>query len=246
MVTFIFNGNGGIAGVGHLWYVSLAMQLYLLAPLLFLMFSKVRKTQLKYVYWIFLVVGLVIRILEKWLGLEWYTYTYTFVFSNIDLFAGGILIAGIEKEKNICTQKNTKILSCIIFVILVIYNCYISNMNSSIMTTIYRYCLPSLYILTCSILILQFSKGGKIRKHKVLSFIFCIVNGFSQHTYIFYVFHILIFVYVSKTFCNTRFFMDLSILARYVYFFVICFVINVTIAYIFDRMMWKEGQRKNG
>lgn len=115
------------------------------------------------------------------------------------------------------------------------------------MEIIYRYYLPTLYILTCSILLFQFNGGlgGKIWKHKVLSYILNKLYVFSQHTYTFYVFHILIFIYLSKTFCTTQYFMDLSISARYIIFFVICFIINFTIAYIFDRMMLKGGQGKN-
>ena len=32
VLTFTFNGNGGISGVGHLWYISVAMWFYVLAP----------------------------------------------------------------------------------------------------------------------------------------------------------------------------------------------------------------------
>ena len=37
MLTFTYNGAPGINGLGHLWYISSAMQLYLIMPAVYLL-----------------------------------------------------------------------------------------------------------------------------------------------------------------------------------------------------------------
>ena len=45
LFTFTFNGVGGISGIGHLWYISLAMWFYVFAPFFYQIISKMKTTR---------------------------------------------------------------------------------------------------------------------------------------------------------------------------------------------------------
>lgn len=45
IITFTYNGRGGGEAFGHLWYVSMAMQLYLFMPFLFLLIDRFKKSK---------------------------------------------------------------------------------------------------------------------------------------------------------------------------------------------------------
>ncbi len=231
MLTFTFNGNGGISGLGHLWYVSLAMQLYLFMPFIYLILRILRESK-------YTLLGLFIGVasmglwLRFWMankGYDWYTYSYTNCFLNMDLVILGMIIAEVKVHYEISIGKKSlvKCLTSVLFLSLVLYNCYIYQEGSINYLSIYRNVLPSAYAIICGLIILLAEK----RNLSVISLIFeRAVCGFSKYSYGFYIFHIVVFNYLSLTMVQSNFFSNLSVIGQYTIFFLVSFIITLILA----------------
>lgn len=84
MLTFTFNGTNGRIGLGHLWYVSTAMQLYLFMPFIYLVLDllKEKKSVLLLLYIISVIGGVIMRCGLFKNGFDWYIL-YTNCFANL-------------------------------------------------------------------------------------------------------------------------------------------------------------------
>lgn len=234
MITFSFNGSDAASGLSHLWYISLAMQLYIFMPFIFLLMNRFLKS--KYV-WMITLVGIVIcgiffrcYIVHK--GYDWYTYSYTNCLVNVDLVALGMLTSNIKLNYAI-TIKKKKLIKCIsglIFGLLVMYNCFIYELNTENMLFIYRCILPTAYAICCILILLLSGDNSEDRKR---SFFARIVASFSKHSYAFYIWHIAVFRYINLTLVQTVWFSERNAIVQYVIFFAVCFIINLILARIF-------------
>lgn len=95
MLTFTFNGNGGINGLGHLWYLSMAVQLYVFMPLLYIGIEFLCKTGKAFAFLSIAVImsGMALRVALYQAGRDWYSEIYTSCLVNLDLVAAGMLTA---------------------------------------------------------------------------------------------------------------------------------------------------------
>ncbi len=189
ILTFTFNGENGVNGIGATWYVSTIMQLYLLAPFIIVAFNKISgskwATAIELVTFITIGLGLCNRLLLYNRGLDWNTYIYTLSLSNLDLFISGIALSYIEIDRPV--KKWAGIVSWILFLIVTGVNTYLYYMSTAFSMFIYQYIFPSVYILSIGTVILC-NQNMRINNTTIKR----IVNWFSNISFQFYLWHSLI------------------------------------------------------
>lgn len=231
---FLFNGLGGVAGIGHLWYISTAIQLYLAMPLLFWFLAKLIRRSDKLVFPLFLatlLIGFAWRNIAHMKNIDWYTWVYTFWGSNIDLICCGILAAFIADSVKF--NGANRALSVVLFLMLVLYNVIIYAQE---VLAIYRYILPSVYILTCTYLVAAFKPDKRARGG--------VFNVFSKYSYGFYVFHIASFMYTETLFSRIGFDKIETFDVRYGLFLAVSAVISMSLSVIFTDCFAIKSRKK--
>lgn len=96
-IFFLSNGVDSPIGIGHLWYMSTALQLYVLMPFIWYGLEKLSKScgRLILLFIGFLFLGLIIRLTLFYYNYDWYRYVYTSFAANLDFVVCGILAARI-------------------------------------------------------------------------------------------------------------------------------------------------------
>lgn len=135
-LIFTYNGSVGVSGIGALWYVSTLMQLYVLAPFIYLLAEKLlsrlgknrKRTVLLMILGITAIEG-IYRFCMLWIDLSWYEFVYTPFFGNLDLFVSGMLLNYItvdntEQERDTQKGKLLKIFAGIALAMAVLVGCY--------------------------------------------------------------------------------------------------------------------------
>ncbi len=170
-----YNGTGSLfTGMGALWFVSTIFQLYLLTPLFaFLLRPLKNKKKLTAVTLLFVIAaGLTYRLVSYRLNLDWYRHAYTAFYANLDIFLGAGLFALLKQQTQDSLSKRyylfARIASSISILALIAANSYVYFSQSVDMLFVYRYCLPSVYLLTCGFFAFAFdgirrTKDGKTR-----------------------------------------------------------------------------------
>lgn len=234
MLTFTFNGNAAAGGVGHLWYISIAMQLYLLMPFLYLALAPLQKKKrgLSGTLLAVLALGCAVRCLIVRLGFDWYTYSYTNCFVNLDLVAIGMLIAALKLGFDITPghPERWKALAAVLFVGLVLYNCFIYNRATTHDTFLYRCILPSAYAAICGLLLLLSGCGATIRPRPLVT----VINRFAGYSYSFYILHVASFDYLKPLLLQSSPVADLSPALQYAIFIPVAFLLTLLTAVPFQ------------
>ena len=259
MLTFTFNGNGGINGLGHLWYLSTAMQLYVFMPLIYIGIEFLCKTG-KAVAGLSIAViisGMALRVVLYQAGIDWYSLIYTNCLVNLDLVAAGMLAAkavcnGITSVKE-HVKRRIKIAGTVVFFGIILYNCYIYAMGTENGFFVYRCVLPSVYIVIC-MLLLSVSTDRKNRTEagtlqKAETIFADIIRWFSRCSFVFYVFHISVLDYLSKSLATTEWFLNMHPNRQYFLFFAVALVILLPLSEVFTRLnaeMVKYLQKMSG
>lgn len=229
MLTFTFNGNGGINGLGHLWYLSMAVQLYLFMPFLYLGIEFLCKTGKAFAvtFITVLVLGLALRVSLYQAGRDWYTQIYTNCLVNLDLVAAGMLTAkagsgGLLTIKQHRKEK-IKIMGVAVFLVLILYNCSIYAAGAETDFFIYRCVLPSVYIVTSTLLLFvsgcRENDAGTGMVQNVRKIAANVVRWFSRCSYVFYVLHIVVLDYLGKSLATAEWFLKMHPNRQYVSFF---------------------------
>ena len=250
LLTFTFNGNGGISGVGHLWYISVAMWLYVLAPFLYYITAKIKRTgSLAAAFIITVILGFALRNALWYTDLSWYTYNYTFLPCNIDIFFGGMIACSltdrIAKKEDLRIKLPLKIISALLFAAVVVINCYVYWKE---IYRVYQYILPTAYILSGSFLLWCFDTDTRRREKPTWSAIkrnpLRLIDRFSPITYAFYIFHICAFRYVENVLLLFAGYAELSLYLRYVIFMGASFAISLLLGVLFTKMIAVFGSVK--
>lgn len=251
VLTFTFNGKKSADGIGHLWYISTAMQLYLLMPFGFLLIRLLKRRRATLIaFFAVLASGLALRLVLKNAEVDWYTRMYTFAPCNVDLVVCGMLLSYLKLNFAPTASKSglMKELAALAMVVLVCYNVAIYYEGSTLSEDIYRYCLPTLYVLIPSLLILCFGDLTKrfarpaLREalHNPLS----LIDWFSGYTYVFYIFHIAVFMYVRDAFGSLYGFAALPLGVRVLSFYLLTFTLSLACAVIFSKIAQGAKKRK--
>lgn len=249
LFTFCFNGNGGISGIGHLWYISLAMWFYVFAPFFYWIIDKIKtKRGLITAFFLTVVLGAGLRCLTYIMDLPWYELNYTFLPCNIDLFFGGMLACTItEHIKKSRKGKNTalKIASALFFGIVFLSNTYVYWKE---IYYVYQYVMPTAYLLGCTFILWCFDSDqikrskptwANVRKNPLR-----LIDRFSPITYGFYIFHIVGFHFVTSVLSLWTVFPTLSVYLRYVIFMAFSFVVSLIAGTLFTKMISVFGAKK--
>ena len=240
ILTFTYNGDSGPGVIHHLWYISTAMQMYLLIPFVYLLVRRFRSLIGSLIsFFSCLLFGFCIRFLLNRCGVTWVTWIYTFSLANLDFVFCGVFLANICKllyHSDIGTGKLLKFFSSLATIILIIYNCYIYSESTSIDLFIYQICLPSVYILCCSFLIIVWLP--RENSVPVYGRIWGWINGFAKYSYAFYILHVAVLVYVQNLVTNFSLAVD-NVIINYIAYFGICFIVTQILAYL----MTIGGQR---
>lgn len=247
--TFCFNGNGGISGVGHLWYLSLAMWFYVFAPFFYWIISKFKtKRALILAFSLTVLLGGALRGGMYYTDLPWYEYNYTFLPCNVDLFFGGMLACAItERIKENNQSKNTvvKIISAVCFGGIFLFNTYVYWKETY---WIYQYVMPTAYLLSSAFLLWSFDSENKKRTKPTWSEVkknpLRLIDRFSPITYAFYIFHIVGFHYITSVLSLWEGYAALSVYARYAIFMSASFVVALIMGSLFTKMISVFGAKK--
>ena len=245
LLTCTFNGNGGISGMGHLWYISLAVWLYTLAPFFAYLIDKMRGRSriLPLVVLILLTLcGLGARPIPQLLGGSWYDWCYTFLPMNLDLFFGGMLAAAVTYDRVGCGSKKArtvmKATAAALFVVLAVSNCFVYWKE---WYGPYQYVYPTLYLVICSYLCFAFDGQGltfekptaaAVRKNPLR-----LIDAFSPLTYAFYVFHIMSFRFLDVNLRRFAGYEPLPTVVRWLLFFALSFLLTLLFAWLYTKMM---------
>ncbi len=267
--TFTFNGYLSTEGLGHLWYISTAMWLYVLAPFFDYVIRKIKWT------WLLALLFFAVAVCGfgfRW-GLygrfdsdyrQWYKLVYTFLPTNIDLFLCGMLLnAIVNKTSGIKFNRwlilTLKVASVLAFIALTIYNCYIyayvdcKPMDAVFLRylAIYRYVLPTFWLLSASFMLFAFDREKVNRSRVSLKAIvhnpLRLIDAFAPYTYEFYIFHVMVFVCLDNGFKLSETYVNMHPVARYFIFFICSFLLTLLIAWLYHKMIGalKFGKKKN-
>lgn len=238
ILTFTYNGDGGPVVIQHLWYISTAMQMYLLIPFVYLLVRRFRSLIGSLISFFFcLFFGFCVRLCLNRFGVDWYTWIYTFSLTNLDFVFCGVFLANICKllyHTDIGTNKRLKVFSSLALVILIVYNCYLyfnCDIDSYSGPAMFIYCivLPSVYILCCSFLIIVWLP--RENSVPVYGRIWGWINGFAKYSYAFYILHVVVLFYVQNLVTNFSLAVD-NVLINYIAYFGICFIVTQILAYL--------------
>jgi len=237
VLRFMFLGYNGIGslftGMGALWFVSTIFQLYLLTPLFaFLLRPLKNKKSLTSIVLLFIIAaGLVYRLLSHHLNLDWYRHSYTAFYANLDIYLGAGLFALLKQQKGDSLPKqylvSARILSCCSLLVLIATNSYVYFSQNVDMLFVYRYYLPSVYLLSCGFFAFAFDgmrreKDGKTRPIDFLA-------GISLE---FYMVHS-IMLHICKPLWTT----EIMTLPIYIFYLFSMFCISLLIAWLLQKFV---------
>lgn len=244
LLTCTFNGNGGISGMGHLWYVSVAVWLYTLAPFFAYLIDKMRsrsRTLPLVVLIVLALAGLAARPLLLWVGAGWYDWVYTFLPMNIDLFFGGMLAAAVTHDRVGCGSARAraamKATSAALFTVFAVFNCFAYWKE---WYGLYQCVYPTLYLVAGSYLCFAFDGQGltfekptaaAVRKNPLR-----LIDAFSPLTYAFYVFHIMAFRFWDVNLRNFSGYEPLPAAVRWLIFFTLSFLLSLLFSWLYTKM----------
>ena len=246
--TFTYNGIPGINGVGHTWFISAIVQLYVLAPFgykLFSYFNKGKKNLL-ILFFLLIAIGIGYRLLTDLFKLDYYKYVYTFSLANIDLFFCGLLLNSITKNSldNKLKENLRPISLCFLFTLILTYMLPVIKLS----WWVYNYIYPSLTLLSMALIVYAFDYAKEIRLEP-LTLLKLIKNPLRIIEYIgiisfnIYLFHGNIMEMVVNIFkqhkLNSIFTGDSLFVAIFVLMFVVAFVFATFLHYTIEVPMNK-------
>lgn len=232
-----YNGSPGVDGIGSTWFVFTIMWLYILTPFVCSILNRIKsKHTLLLILCGTIIAGLVYRILSLDAGLNWYDLVYTSPLGNMDLYFSGVLTSYILKDLSFKSNNYLKMISTFNIFALVFINSWLYYEEQY---EIYRYYLPTIYILICLLFIFSF-KDSKRRKELTPKIIFknplTFIDWFAGISFEFYLFHSIVLYKISPYLTNW------SSLTNHFILITTSFVISCTFAYAFSRIFKKTSK----
>lgn len=198
LLFFNFNGSGSyISAIGSLWFVSTIIKLYLLMPLIALVCIPLKKRPVltSVLCGVVVALGLGLRIYMYNNDYSWYEDTYVSVVGNLDIIISACLFALMRTQLDTKSPDGgektwnavLKCLAALLTVTLVADNCYLYLTNTAYSMFVYRYILPSVYILCTALFVLCFDEG-KGRRASAGKFNF--IDYLAKVSFEFYMVHV--------------------------------------------------------
>lgn len=231
LLTFTYNGNPGIVGVGATWFVSTIVQLYILAPLAYkFALSKINKNK-----WLFLMViilfGLSYRLIINYFKLDYWQFSLTSSFANIDLFFGGMLLNSITtNSKNNKIKPYLRIISILGLIVLILLPMLKITSN-----WLYMYIYPTLVLFDLILISYSFDNTDKgtisqTAIKNILIFPIKIIGYLGVVSFPFYLYHsniLEIYMKILKNPSINNNFIDSNLYVLvYICMFATCFLIS--------------------
>ena len=165
LLTFTYNGNIGIAGIGALWFISTIFQLYLLTPFVYkFVLKKFEKYNILLIF-LLLVFGLLYRFVIKYIGLDWHSFTYTSFLGNVDYFFAGMLMNSVtQKSGDNSFKRFLRPVSLILLFLFTISMIMYSLVNNFIM---YKYLAPTIITVIFLVIFYAWDYEGRVRCAKL-------------------------------------------------------------------------------
>jgi peptidoglycan/LPS O-acetylase OafA/YrhL len=176
LLTFTYNGQQPINIIGALWYVSTLMQLYFVTPLFFFIvrrwFANRRFAAVALVALI--AVGVLIRLVPVLVWHDanpvthWYEWVYSPMWSNLDLFFGGFLLASLTRGRKHRPIPVVRGLSVATLLALSVATSYIydkgMNMGTAPLGFLFVYVIPSVWLVAIAFFVLSFDTGPRTER----------------------------------------------------------------------------------
>lgn len=229
-----YNGTGALfTGMGALWFVSTIFQLYLLTPLLAWLLRPLKnKRTLTAIALLFVIVlGLFYRLLSYRLDWDWYRHTYTAFYANLDIYLGAGLFALLKHQTGELQNKrfflSARILSALSILLLIAANSYVYFSQNVDMLFVYRYYLPSVYLLSCGFFAFAFDGIRRVKDQKTRPVDF--LAGVSLE---FYMVHS-----IMLNVCQPLWTTEIMDMPTYVFYLFSIFCISLLIAWLLKKFV---------
>jgi peptidoglycan/LPS O-acetylase OafA/YrhL len=164
VLTFTYNGNPGVVGIGATWYVSTIAQLYLLTPLVFFLVRGLSKNKAVAAIVVVAILGMAVRFVLYKLGASWCEAIYSPSVTNLDLFVCGMLLGGItfDRREDSISRRWTgvyKVASTAVLFGLILGTCYLyfwANQGKAHFLFVYQLVLPTAYLFAVAFYLFAF------------------------------------------------------------------------------------------
>lgn len=204
-LTFTYRGAPGVNGIGACWYVFMLGLLYLITPYVCKVLSKIKKEKVYAIGFIIIIMaGLVFRLNNYRMGLDWSGRTYASVWGNLDLYLTGVLMAFYREniKSHPTVNLKMKILAVVAFLGLIIVNEWIYNQANLIPAISgigpywfsYQYLFPTVYACIVSFYFYVFHEDVSRKQTSLTVQSICqnplrCIDWFAGISFEFYLFH---------------------------------------------------------
>ncbi len=201
LLTFTYNGNPGIDGIGATWFVSTVMQLYLLTPVLYCLLKKLNTRLSGQTAHTAILIGIIAagcfyRILLYKSQMSWYSWIYTPSIANLDLFLAGFQMnyLSCQNKKEGTSHTTGNLLLILLLLSLVTFNSYLyffgeNGSGNQDFLSVYQYIMPSVYAAFIGIFLYFFTEKEWSDTENLFE---RLLNWFNGISFQFYLWHSLI------------------------------------------------------
>lgn len=251
LITFTFQGKAyNTPQIGQLWFVSVIVQCYILAPFVYKYFLSKIKDNTLFFLTIIIAFGLTYRLCIYNFNLNYWKYSMTFCISNFDLFFGGMLLNALTQNSKFIlssiVQNSIKCLSLSAFFLIIITHLFLQNEN----TFIYRYLYPTIVFLILACIVLAFDcpankecKTTPVTLKRIIKNPLRFIEYLGIISYPFYLYNMAVLIIVFDTIKNPEFLIYIyikdEILSNTVFFssFIITFIIAAAAHYLVEKRL---------
>ena len=184
IMTSTYNGKPAFTGSGATWYVFSLMWLYILVPLVYIIYNKINPV---IVMVFFILLGVIVRLFFYKMGFDWYSM-YTSPIMNMDLFICGFGVNYLYRYKE---SRVFKLILLFVFIDLILLNCYMQAFNWHM--NIYRYLCESVYLVVTCLFLWMHDISNVYINNVAAKYI----KRFSNISFEFYLFHSYVFDRIS-------------------------------------------------
>lgn len=198
--TFSYDGSPSINAISATWFVSTLMWLYVMAPLLARLVSRVKTVgRLYLLLGVVGLAGLGVRLCHYVLRVDYFHVTYVSSLCNLDVFLGGMIVAYIVEKTAVkaTSGMHSKLAISLVLALFILLNTFMSAHQGMLhFHAIYTRIFPTAYLLLIGCYLYVFAvhsdcafRGGRCARA---------LNEFSTISFEFYLLHSMVFDRVAS------------------------------------------------